>query len=520
MSLSTQKKQIIRFAGLQTGGHILGMILSIPVSFLTAAILGPALLGGLRTVGLVKRYATYANLGLIKGYRKEYTEAHSAANAADMEEIDAVGFTVIALSALASILIVILIYAVGIDVGGVFTLTTALLVMAVLLAERQHAFLSARAQGRGHFDLIGFSTVLLKTVGPLYILVGLMAFGVDGVVLAWLLIPLTGVSVLWHYQRDFRPRLRWRWKRIRSLVSVGGLQYLDGTFTSLIVAMGLTLAALHLEADAVGIYAYAEGALSLSTTLPLSLQTAVFKNMMNVWARRTTSSYRQLHAFFTAPLTLFIMITTLLAGGLYLGYSYVIPLLLPRFTGSLPVMSLLLFGQSVYAAQGFVTQYFITTDQIGRSATLSGIWAGVTFLVVSFGLTVNASPQGLALSMALCLLGYAVLFLSIALRQTQGRGRALWNILRYLLASVLLAGVAFLLGNTSLFGIGTGDLAARLLAGGLDLLLDLILWTATVLLGYSVLFADQGITNEIRQILAYGWSPIARVLASRKTRQP
>ncbi len=503
MTLSSKKKQAIRFAGMETIAQVIGVVLSVPTSFLIAALLGPVLLGGLRIVALVKRYATYANLGFIKGFRRQYTLAHSAGDPA-AADIEAVGFTAIGLSTLLSIGVVLVVYAGVADVGGALSGTAAALLVAILIVERLYAFLVVRAQSQGRFDPTAYASIVLRVVEPLLILVGLLWLGLNGVILAWLLIPLLGVLVVWFYQRDFIPRFRFDGHRLLNIMTDGFTQYLDGLFTDLINTLGLALSVLYLSATQVGIYAYGEAAFALSNSLPLSLQSLFLKSMMDLRAGKTDlDARRRLSPLLTTPLTLYVLLITLTAGTLYLGYTFLIPILLPRFVDAVPVMGILLFAQTMNTSQGYITQYFVATNQIGRSALISGLWALLTYLIIRFALESNADPLTLAFAVSLALLGYTTVFMTIAMRQVLGWRSAVWRQARYWAASGCITVVALVLHYTKWIALPQPDLLSRLVGGGIETLLDWAVFVSSCLALYTVLFAEERVGHELRQIGSY-----------------
>lgn len=503
MTLSRKKKQAIRFAGMETSAQIIGVFLSVPTSFLVAAVLGPTLLGGLRIAALVKRYATYANLGFVKGFRRQYTEAISSGDP-NAAAIEAAGFTSIMLSALLSIAVVILIYAGVADVGSPISETTAALLIGILVVERLYAFLIARAQSRGRFDPTAYATVILNIVDPLIVLIGLLWFGFNGVILAWLLIPMIGALVVWLYQRDFTPRLYFDARRLWSIMLDGFIQHMDGLFTNLINTLGLALSVLYFSASQVGIYAYAEAAFALSNSLPLSLQSLFLKSMMDLRAKSSSADgFQRLSPMFAAPLTLYMLLIMLTAGTLYLGYTFLIPLLLPRFVDAIPIMGILLFAQMINTAQGYVTQFFVATNQIRRSALVSGLWAAFTYVVIRFSLEQSADLSTLALAVGLALAGYATVFMTIALRQVLGWRGALWQQLRYWVAAGCVGMGSVVLHYTKWFMHSDPDLLSSLLLSGAEFLLDWSIFAAGCLALYAMLFADQRIGHELRQIASY-----------------
>lgn len=86
-SISTQKKDTIKLTGIMSFSAIIGRILSIPSEIITAKVLGPFLLGVLAIINLIKEYAGYTHLGLLKSLPIEVPIAYGKGDKKEAKKI-------------------------------------------------------------------------------------------------------------------------------------------------------------------------------------------------------------------------------------------------------------------------------------------------------------------------------------------------------------------------------------------------------------------------------------------------
>ena len=500
MPFSSRRKQTVRYAIIQSLGYLVGVFVNFPLQYLIPTLLGPAGVGGLRVINLVKKYATYANLGVIKGYRKQYVEALADGDNTSAEQIDQIGFTATLLSAIVSICFVILIYMLDIDVGGAFTRFAAIVICFSLIAERLYSYITVRAQSLDEFDAVGRTIFYIRILTPIYMLIGVVLGGLNGILVALLLVPLTGTYFLRRSLKQLSPGFLLRWQPMRVMFVEGGWQYLDGLFTNLILTMGLALSVFYLSETEIGLYAFAEGIFTATLTLPASLQTIYFNNMVNIRKRyqREEADKSDFRPIFSTPLTMFVVFTLLIMSAKYLAFVFLVEVALPDFQASLPIMSTLLFGQSLYITQTIATQYFVATDQTRMSAILSGMWALITYFILSYLLRHNPDPLTVALGSTITLLGYTGLFLFIVFYQTSNQWIAVLQQLRYWLACFMVCGILVFIAGTPQFVTGM-TIFGRIF----ELLLDFGVLFVTVILVFSTVFVDQKIIAEIYKSVLY-----------------
>ncbi len=140
-SLSAQKKDTIKLTGIMAFSTIIGRIFSIPCGIVIAKFLGPSLLGVLAIINLIKQYAGYTQLGILKSLPREVPIAYGKGDKKEARQITDIVYTGFFIASALSVLVLWLLFISGFTFKGALDANIFILVSLILIANRINSFL-------------------------------------------------------------------------------------------------------------------------------------------------------------------------------------------------------------------------------------------------------------------------------------------------------------------------------------------------------------------------------------------
>lgn len=365
MKLSKEKKRAVNISLKSSLGSVLGIALRVPVNILSAWLLGPINLGAFKIIGLIVRYADYNHLGFLQAITRQIPIAMGRG---DQKEIESVKDICISSNLLATFLTIIVLwglYLSGVNFKGSFDLTIMLLVSFILFFQRADSLLHSYIKGVGHFDLIAKRNLYLNNIMPLINLVFLAVWKLKGLVFGTLVLALMGFIYYFQGLKPISFNFRLPLKKTWELLKIGLILFTNKAADGFFWTADLTIIAIMLPRQDVGLYGFALGSVSVVTGVISMLNMIVYRKIL--LEQSTTKGIKNYSSFKKYPeyyVPLLLTTTAMLLGVIFLGYAFIVNTFLHKYIESLPCIILLSFGYLSFITRYFTFSFLNATDQL------------------------------------------------------------------------------------------------------------------------------------------------------------
>lgn len=515
MKPASAKQQALRMSALMAPAALITLIISVPVGIFTSAVLGPTLSGVLRVVTLIQQYFGYNHFGLLQGMGRQVTIALGRKNTEEAKQITHIAFTGNALATLISILALWILYLSGFTFGGILVPWIVVVISILLSVERLDSLLHTHAKSHGCFDLISRRKLFLSIVTPVLTVAGVALFRLHGALIAILLTSVVGTA---YYLLGLRHDLSWRFwfplRKAAGIASIGLVIFANHYLAAVLDTVGLTILASAGSATQVGLVSFATRPLAIAGDLAMSFNLVASRHML--LRRGGQQVVRQSHFadYLGSPFSSYVLLIVLLQGSIYLGYSFLTRMFLPKFLGALPILSILLFRGMLHPTITYTEMYMNATDQLGKRllmiGPMIGLNAGLTVFLLGRGFGMASVAWAATSSYSV----FASVGIYLAIQQTTRRHvSAVTQCLRVLLALGLATLLAVRLDSWNLINpADTSTLVSRILVGMVELVPKLLIYLASTLVIFAITFWEHRLLTEVREGARYMWGIVTNSL--------
>jgi O-antigen/teichoic acid export membrane protein len=501
---------------------VIGSILAIPSRIITARFLGPSVFGVLAVINLIVRYCGYTHLGLLKCLPRNVPIAYGRGD--DNEAIlvkDTVFSGFFILSAIGVVVLWIL-FLCGITFRGALDFASLVLVSLIIAVGRIQAFLRADVKAEGSFPIIGRLDLIQRIASPLLALVGVIFFGLTGILVAMLLAEVIAVGYLFSALGNLRFRFRMNLSKTLDLLKTGFMIFMNSISEGLFMSVGLMIIAAMLTTKEVGLYSLALG-ITMAKKVPFAspLNMLVYRKMMVEAGRNSIEEPGHFRKYNEKLLALYLLFHGLVLGCMLLLYVLIINTVLANYEESLPLMLILYFGYLIYVSRFFLSIFLDATDQLHKKLVIILVGLGLNALLSYISIAKGYGITGVSAACSLSFVLNATIVILISFRQIYGNilhGIAV--VLKVFLISGLLTGILTFFYSWDVFHYTQREkLYARLSWGTADLGVKGIVFSVLCVSVFLALFRDYHLFKEITAILSYMYHSIMKRLKIRQRSQ-
>lgn len=271
--------------------------------------------------------------------------------------------------------------------------------------------------------------------------------------------------------------------------------------TGLLDTVGVTILAFSMSTTKVGLLAFAMRALRTTVDFIAPFDSVASRHMLmqrGVTGNKVT--FGDFAKYMTSPLSGYLLLVSLLQGGIYLVFAQLTRLFLPKFLDALPILNILLLTGMLYGVSAYSYFYMNATDQLERRLALL-----ISVLSLNIGIALFLLRQGLGMySVAWAALISYVLFsaasLGLTIRQTSKRSGTALSVLTRVFSSMgLLTLAAIYLDSCQIVGYSqeTGSIS-RIAFSLFDLAPKLVIYAIVCLTLFLTLFRDHALWAEVK----------------------
>ena len=480
-----------------SGANLISLAASVPLGFLNAYILGPALLGVFKLASLILDYARFSDLGLLNALSRQYPIALAQDDQKACREIVDVCCSATLVMALVYMAGFIALYLAGWDYDGQLDLLLVVIIAAWILAQRllnqvHFFFLAVGSFGRyaNTYIILALSTLVLSI--PLLLLYGLPGV-LAGVALANL------ATAMWLFNSSsFSFRLRLHYERLHSLWKVSRFLFFCDFITLMRSRLDLTMVAFMGDPTALGLYGFAHGAIAVVENAPKGVMMVVRRNILLIRGERGVEDRDYFADFLGNQFSAFLLVSLLGVSAVVFFYNFIVVSFLPKMLPSLAVLSILVWGFLFRQQHGFVHLLMDLSDHLPQlssfHAAFVALQAGLTWLFMARWGMMGAAYAFVCIEMVYCLFTYLYFYPRIGMQRAQAFKRyAALGLGHVVMAAAIgglaLAGAPYIADQATWYGkIGVGCMVMAV---------QMVLMTGLGLLIYGLLFMKHNFISEV-----------------------
>ena len=447
--ISQVKRDAIDSGLLALVGNLGGKLISLPVGIYVAARLGTEGYGILSIILVVVQYLSYVNLGMLANLMREVPMAYGRGDHAEVRRIYSTVLTNYGIATLLGLVLFWALFAAGMDLGGVMTSEHALAITVIVVAGNADSYFYTLMKGEGKFVLFGQYELVRPVLLPLANLVLVYLFGLMGMLASHVASHLIGLAfILWRIPLP-PVTLRFDLQKTVLLFRTGFFMYvnkiIDGVFTS----VGVIMAGRLLNLAEVGVLGFALGVANAGKVPFATIFTVAAHRQMAVEAGRLeVFDGKALVRFFGAPYRIYLLLIGTVLGGVVLAYSVAVPVFLPEYAGSIPLIRILFFASIFYSARIFLNSYIDISGQMTRRTWILGVGIVVNVALCALAASLGYGLMGIGVAVGLSMILISVQTVQLVFGQVyRERNVSHVFLLQILILAVVLTGVLYLLGS-------------------------------------------------------------------------
>mgnify|MGYP000088385629 CR=1 FL=1 len=497
------KSDLLKFTGLMGLGGILAKIFSIPHSIIFAKFLMPTGFGILQIFKTVVSYFGYVQLGILQAMTRNIPKAYAAGDITKVKKIKDLSFTWSFITLTLGIIVLWIFYYYNETLHNAISFNNIILLTVLVILSKTNSFLKPLLKSEGEFIVIGKTTLYNSTYSPLVGIFLVYFFGLNGALFALILENLfLFVNTIFLYNK-YKPKLFFQFKLFVEQISKGFLIFLyrftETSFSGIIYI----LIGIYYSSATLGVFSLGLASLLSVYRYSASIRMYYYREIM-----LTSNSEQKNNTFyiklFKLPHIFNLFFNTILLCLFALVYFAIINSFLPKYTESIPVIYISVFGLTVYNARTFCAQFLDATNNLVKLTIyiFIGVSTGVLltyyFLINNFSITYIALATGAAFTIMSSLIIVKAFF-----EVTNSIVRVLQTIISIYLISAFNTTFIYFCSLYNLFEIGIEISFLNII----KIISDLTIKVAIIfLLNYfifSILFYKASFRLEINKIILY-----------------
>lgn len=428
------KRVLIRQAFQLSSANFWLQIARFVKNFLFARILGPNLFGLWNGLQLILVYGTNSHLGILHAIAREIPLSRGRG---DLDLVPRLARVSMTFSLLASLVLAVIIFAIGAVLpssqieSGALKLLAAVLVVQQLFMAFQFLF-----RAEDNFALLSKVLAAAATIELVSSVTFVYFYGLYGIFYGFLATGAAIIAMCLYAERRVLTRLELDLRLAIPLIRIGFPIMLTVLASSLLTTIDRLMIIKFLGNEALGYYAIGPLAIMAIRYVPATINQVMYPKFGERFG--ATGDPRSLSGFVRVPtlITAYVMAGVLGAAVLALP---LVALLLPKYTPGLRAARILFAGFYFFSLTGSCTNLLLTINrqvQVLVALLLAVLVAvGLAGLALGFGLGI----EGVALAMGVAYLLFAVGYMGFTVRRYLGYGAGtLISFLRRLLVPLFL----------------------------------------------------------------------------------
>lgn len=509
-TLSDGKKKIITSGLFIAIASLLNSILSVGYGFLNAYVLGPALLGAVKIINLIPQYMSYNQMGLLQTLAQKYAIDLGRGNKEECENTRNIVFSGLFVITLLSICVLWIFYFLGFTFKGTFDLGVYLLVTLMLIVDKAENYLSKYIKGTGDFQIVGKRLFIYNIIKPFVFIPLLFLFKVKGVLVAGLIIDF--MAIVYTLKELGFPgfRLVFKLKETYEYIRIGFPIYLNLFTSTIFWSLDITIVAIFLEPDYVGVYGFVLGIVAMSGILADIFPGMIFQHMcVEKGKREKESDYVYLKKYFGAPFLGYLILSTIVAVCSVFVFIVVTQRFLYKFTPGLSIIYLLAFAYVIYSVKNYIFMFYTITDRLSKFfmaqiiAVILNIVLDILFIRLGYGIV------GVALGSAISYVIFSLLMVTRGLKHIYGGYLyPLQLFIKFLIITVIVFAVSQLLSGYIFLALAR--IPENILTSLIEALVKSSVVALLIMILYCISFPSENVYKELKLIMAMLFESIYR----------
>jgi len=505
MPISSEKKETIKVSSLMVAASVFGKAISVPSNFIVAGLLGPSLLGNIAIINLIVQWSGYTQLGFLTGLWRNVPLAYGRGDPEEARRLSDVTFSIYTILSGLTVVIFLAVFAMRPRFVGFMDWRLASLVGAIIFVGKANSFLRTYVTAEGKFMVLARLEFIAQLVVPSIILGLVLAYGFNGWVVALLLSHLLpGVLC---YVWLGRPRFRFKldFPKIRELMSVGSVLYVNNVMEGLFMSIGTIVTASMMSPDAVGLYAFA-AVVAAGSNVPFSDGFVIImrrKMLVEVgqFGSETKTHFRK---YLEKYYVLYSLMMSFFIGNLIILYFHVVNWYLPKFKESLVVLLVLFAGYMVYGSRVILLNYLNATSQLSKrsAALVAGLLVNATLSYTFVSMGYGILGVAAACSVSFVVISVGLIFTVYG--QVIGQPRYTWMFLaRLFLVSAILTTILVLFYYWTVVGVDVAGGWVPQVRAAIETILRGIAFSTACLGVHLILFPKFGVWDELKDVAGH-----------------
>ena len=506
MRLSEEKKMAVRMSLKNSFGSMIGVALHIPLNIVSASLLGPVNFGAFKIIGLVQHYASYNHLGLVQAVVRQVPLAMGRGNPEKAEEVKDICFSGSLVATLLTIVLLWLLYCFGVSFKGSFDLAIMVMVTFILIFQRADSLLHNYIKGIGHFDLIAQRNLYLNNLMPLLSLAFVVIWKLKGLVFGTLITTLITFIYYFYWLQPIRFKFKLPLKKLWELLKIGLILFINKTTDGLFWTADLTIIAIMLSRREVGLYGFALGSVSVVTGFISMLNMIIYRRILLERSRaEDTKDFSSFKKYTEYYLPLLLTISALLLGSIFLGYRFLVNVVLSKYRESLPCIILLSFGYLSFVTRYFTFSFLNATNQL-RYQILYTLCAtalnyGLDYLLIKAGYGIIGVAMGCTISFVIV---SGLMLIHVFHNIYHGFRRGFVHLSKIVVCSALLCSLMYLFSKLGVSSLGSGGgLLTKIIYHGADAGFKLLVYLLVCTGLFSLAFRKENLFAKLRVYAEY-----------------
>ena len=518
MSLSKEKRKMLKLTAVMSFSAVVGRLLSIPSSIVTAKFLGPSLLGTLAVINLIIQYAGYSHLGLLQSLSRDVPIAYGRGDKKEAKIITDTVYTGFFFASAGAIFVLWVLFIFGFSFKGALDIWILVLISLILVANRADTFLRTYIKAEGRFMIIGKLEFITKFISPGLGIPAVIFFRLKGAIFVMFLIHV--MDIVYYIICLKRPRFRFyfEFRKTLGLLKTGFMIFINKISESLFWGVDLMIIAAMMTTRDVGLYSIALAGMMIGAPFSQAINMTVYRNMMVDGGRFGMAPGKRFQKYFEGNFVIYLLFNSLLLGLGILIYMLLIRTILVKYTESLPIMIILGFGYMIYTSRIFLSIYMNVTNQLQKRLGIIMFGLGINALMDYLAIFWGYGKIGVACACSASFILIAASIIIVSLRQIYNSIiAALLFLLKIVMIAVILTGVIFVSYQWNVFDYAyLPSIYSKLLWGTVDLMVKGLIFSTVCFVLFLSFFRKYRLMEQLKPIISYSWSSVVKRLNVRK----
>ena len=493
--------ELIKFTGLMGLGGMVAKLFSIPHSIIFAKFLMPSGYGLLQIFKTIVSYFGYIQLGILQAMTRNIPKAYAEGDVSKVKKIKDLSFTWSLATTVVGLIVLWIVYYNIPELYNVLSFDNIILLTILIILSKINSFIKPLLKSEGEFIIIGKTTLYSSTFSPIVGMILVYFYNLNGAIIAIILDNLFLFFTSIYLYNKYIPKFYFQLELFIKQISKGILIFLYRFTETSFSGFVYVLIGVYYNSTKLGVFAF--GLTSLLSVYKYSASIRMYyyrKIMLTEGSENKDNSFYK--KVFKTPHTFNLFFNTVLLGFFALVYFTIITSFLSKYTESIPVMYLSIFGLTIYNARTFCAQFLDATNNLILLTKYIFLGVLVGLSMTYYFLLNDYSIYFIAISTGVGFTIMSTFIISTAFYQVnKSKIKTIFMLLSIYFIAALNTYVVYLFSKNNLIGFNDEVSVLNIIKIIIDLSFKVLVFVLLNYIVFGILFQKNQFRTEINKVI-------------------